>query len=76
MRASNKQTMYEVEIPCSFFSAVTPEPDSTEDSTGGLDPTDLPIVQGNLLRGIFNWLGCSLICSLCLLDTHRQQFQL
>ena len=52
MRASNKQTMYEVEIPCSFFSAVTPEPDSTEDSTGGLDPTDLPIVQGNTMVSV------------------------
>ena len=25
--------------------AVTPEPDSTEDSTGGLEPPDLPLVR-------------------------------
>ena len=41
----NKQTRYEFKIYLgNFSSAVTPEPDSTEDSTGGLDPTDLAIV--------------------------------
>ena len=39
------QTRYEFKIYLgNFSSAVTPEPDSTEDSTGGLDPTDLAIV--------------------------------
>ena len=28
-----------------FHQAVTPEPDSTEDSTGGLDPADLPLIR-------------------------------
>ena len=33
-----------VEIPWyNFSSAVIPKPDSTEDSTGGLDATDLQI---------------------------------
>ena len=41
-----------LKVPWQFFSltAVTPEPDSTEDSTGGFDPTDLPTV----VRGVTN----------------------
>ena len=30
------------------FSAITPEPDSTEDSTGGFDPSDIPILIGGI----------------------------
>ena len=45
MRASNKQILsLKLKYLANFSSAVTPEPDSTEDSTAGLDPTDLAIV--------------------------------
>jgi len=29
-------------------NAITPEPDSTEDSTGGFDPSDIPILIGGI----------------------------
>ena len=43
VQATNKQSM-NLKYLRNFSSAVTPEPDSTEDSTGGLDPTELAIV--------------------------------